>query len=171
MSKEIWKRIDDFENYEVSNFGRIRPVRNIDLILKPSLNGSGYSQVFLRNNKGKSNRRIHREVAMAFIPNPENKPCVNHKDGDKLNNHANNLEWCTHSENTKHAIKMGLMVITDAHKLRLKELPKNCNRKKILDTETDIEYDSLSKAAKSIGMEYNKFVRALNQKHSRFKRV
>lgn len=74
------------------------------------VNDHGYEIVFLwKDNKSKS-YTVHRLVAQAFISNPENKPCVNHIDGNKLNNEVNNLEWCTYSENTIHALENGLKV-------------------------------------------------------------
>lgn len=72
--------------------------------LKGMIDNSGYKEV---NIKGKF-ERLHRIVATCFIENPNNLPCVNHKDGNKLNNDISNLEWCTHSENTKHAYENGL---------------------------------------------------------------
>ncbi|SDX80785.1 NUMOD3 domain-containing DNA-binding protein [Hymenobacter psychrophilus] len=73
-------------------------------------NGIGYLQVFLKlNNGSKKWRKIHRLVAGRFIPNPENKPDVNHRDGNKESNGVNNLEWVTKSENTRHAYATGLM--------------------------------------------------------------
>jgi len=79
--------------------------------LKEIMCTSGYKRVTLYppNTTGRRvYRRIHRVVAEHFIPNPENKPCINHKDGDKLNNTISNLEWCTYRENAQHAIKVGL---------------------------------------------------------------
>lgn len=118
---ENWKDIKGFENkYQVSNFGRVKSLsRTIiggwktrtlsERILKVS-NRNGYLSVFLgreyRNN-------IHRLVAETFILNPENKTQINHKDGNKHNNHVNNLEWVTQSENTKHAYANGLIIHRD----------------------------------------------------------
>ena len=76
--------------------------------LKPYLNGTGYARVSL-NLEGKSKDYfVHRLVAKYFVPNPDNLPVVNHKDGNKLNNHADNLEWVTSSENNRHAFATGL---------------------------------------------------------------
>lgn len=72
--------------------------------LKASLHNAGYLTVFV---DGK-NRLLHRLLAETFIPNPDNLPCVNHKDGNKLNNDLSNLEWCTYSENNRHAYRTGL---------------------------------------------------------------
>ena len=68
----------------------------------------GYREVMLSEYGTCNQYRVHRLIAETFIPNPNNLPCVNHKDGNKLNNCVDNLEWCTHSENTKHAYENGL---------------------------------------------------------------
>lgn len=77
--------------------------------MKHSPDHHGYARVFVKLSSGK--RRglfVHRLLAAAFIPNPDNKPCVNHKNGNKSDNNLDNLEWCTHKENTDHAVKTGL---------------------------------------------------------------
>ena len=94
---ENWKVIYDFPNYEISNYGN---VRNNTKMVKTVPNKHGYNVVVLCNGTRKS-VNVHRLVAAAFIPNPDNKPCVDHIDGNKLNNHVNNLRWCTIGENLK----------------------------------------------------------------------
>lgn len=99
---EVWKAIPEFPTYEVSNFGQVRSSRKI---LKPYKNHKGYLRVDIFGR----NYRVHRLVAETFLPNPENKPQVNHKDGDKSNNCLYNLEWCTQEENISHAFKLNLI--------------------------------------------------------------
>jgi len=109
---EIWKPIKDYEQYyEVSNLGNVRTISRIIYYpngkhrtikqkqLSKQIYGAGYYKVDLMNKIN----YVHRLVALTFIPNPENKPTVNHIDGDKLNNNILNLEWATYSENNKHA--------------------------------------------------------------------
>lgn len=116
---EIWKDIQGFENkYQISNYGRvkikenityrmnmgkIRPYKQKEMIMKPTSNGN-YLKVGLVTKDGSYSREyIHRLIAIHFIPNPENKPQVNHIDGNKLNNSIDNLEWVTVKENSIHA--------------------------------------------------------------------
>lgn len=105
---EIWRDIKNYEGiYEVSNLGRIKSIsRNGTIkenrILKPN-KVMGYSQVGLQKYGTRKYKKIHRLVAEAFIPNPENKKEVNHKDGNKANNCVDNLEWVTTSENQLHS--------------------------------------------------------------------
>jgi hypothetical protein len=121
--KEIWKPIAGYEGfYEVSSAGRVKSLaRYRDMgpsglqpiptrILKGSWSGlrKQYRMVCLHKNREKEGRLIHRLVAEAFVPNPDNKPQINHKDGNGRNNKVKNLEWVTSKENHEHAHATGL---------------------------------------------------------------
>jgi hypothetical protein len=95
--KEIWKPIIDFEDYQISNLGNIHNVTS-NKRLKPYIDSPGYMNISLCKNKKRFKCKIHRLIAIAFIPNPENKPTIHHKDKNKLNNSIENLEWATMSE-------------------------------------------------------------------------
>ena len=111
---EQWIQTLIREDYEISNFGAVRRKKRspankrIDPspyhLLKPKRQRNGYLKVRI----GSKEMRVHRLVALAFIPNPMNKPDVNHIDGNKENNRVENLEWVTKSENMKHAYENGL---------------------------------------------------------------
>lgn len=100
---EIWKDIPNYEGlYQISNKGRVKSFRQssklgkvAEYILKPSVANNGYCQVTLYDNTIRKKFLIHRLVANAFLPNPNNLPQVNHKDENRLNNNVENLEWCT----------------------------------------------------------------------------
>ena len=97
---EEWKDVVGYEGlYKVSNYGRVKSLGRYKKIISGKLNIWGYSQVGLTKYGTKKMFSIHRLVAQAFIPNPENKPCVDHIDTDRRNNSVNNLQWCTYSEN------------------------------------------------------------------------
>lgn len=100
---EEWKNIKDIECYEISNLGKVKNSKT-GRILKPKLL-RGYKYVCLRKNNQNIFKQVHRLVAEMFIPNPLNKPCVNHKDYDRGNNCASNLEWVSHSENQLYSRK------------------------------------------------------------------
>lgn len=118
--KEVWLPIKDYEeNYEVSNLGKIRSKtrktkfgRSYKIhksqIIKTQPDKDGYLKVNLSKNGKKKRMFVHRLVAETFIKNHENLPVVNHINGIKDDNRADNLEWCTRSENDLHAFKMGL---------------------------------------------------------------
>lgn len=122
---EQWKPIPGYDGrYEVSTMGRVRSFANgrwgnreNPHILKPKKNGAGYHSVCLHKQEGKREyRMIHRLVALAFIPNENAKPEVNHKDGDKANNKVSNLEWATGSENVEHSFSTGLHIPSEHQK-------------------------------------------------------
>lgn len=134
MNKEIWKDIKGYEElYQVSNLGNVRSldryVKQLNnntiieriykgKILKNNIASNGYSRVVLQNRKPKT-FLVHRLVAEAFIPNPNNYLYINHKDEDKTNNHASNLEWCTQSYNINYGKRNELV------RLKLKSKPKS----------------------------------------------
>lgn len=137
-SLEVWKPIKNYESfYEVSNFGNVRSLdRFIEQkqhsgtmfkriyrgqILKPRKTNSGYLLVTLKSKQV----LVHRLVAETFILNSDNKPCVNHIDSCRTNNHVNNLEWVTQSENVQHAVKRGRYERSNEFKNKLSKTMKN----------------------------------------------
>lgn len=106
--KEIWKDVPGFEGiYQISNRGRLKSFKQFKSgKILSNTNKHGWYFTYVLRHKGKiQTQRIHRLVAGAFIPNPQKKPQINHKDLNKQNNHVDNLEWVTCSENAKHAVK------------------------------------------------------------------
>lgn len=104
MLNEVWKDIDGYDGkYQVSNLGQIRSTysgkKHRITILKPMVQKNGYLYVALWKDNKKKNKLIHRLVALAFVDNPNDYPEVNHKDENKENNVAENLEWCEHIYN------------------------------------------------------------------------
>lgn len=102
-----WRVISEYPRYSVSNRGEVRNDET-NRLLKPSYVGNGYLHVTLSNENGRSQKSVHRLVAKEFIDNPRGCDTVNHIDGNPSNNCVKNLEWCTQSENMKHAYRIGL---------------------------------------------------------------
>lgn len=154
---EIWKQITGFETlYSVSTKGRVKsfgkgkstnPKNNVERIIKPSVGRGGYEKIKLFKDGKRHYFSAHRLVAETFLFNPENKKEVNHKDGNKLNNCADNLEWCTPSENQIHAFEMGLQ------KRRFGK-DNSCSKRIIqLTKEGEFvrEWESINQAKKELG--------------------
>lgn len=101
MNNEIWKDIEGYEGlYQVSNKGRVKSFHSGEgKIMKPGTHPLGYKSVTLFKDKKGKVAKVHRLVAQAFIPNPENLPVINHKDENPSNNNVENLEWCTQKYN------------------------------------------------------------------------
>ncbi len=142
-NKEIWKPvpINDFsKNYEVSNTGFVRNKNN--KLLSPTMR-SGYLSYILKNSGKMKSPKVHRMVALAFIPNddPENKKVVNHINGNKLDNRVENLEWCSFADNAKHAIDNGLHVHTQREIMMYDQ-----------ETEKAYIYNSIQAASKDINV-------------------
>lgn len=106
MENITWKTIPDFESYEASTDGNIRHAKSKKVLSRCGKN-DGYLYVTMYHNKKYHNRSIHTLVARTFLPNPENKRTVNHKDRNGLNNDINNLEWATYSEQQIHVVSYG----------------------------------------------------------------
>lgn len=160
MNIEIWKDIKELNNlYEISNLGRIRN-KKTGTIRKVFDNGKGYYSIMIKLTH--KSYKVHQLVAKYFVPNPNNYSCINHIDGVKTNNNANNLEWCTRSYNTKHGYDKELYSI----------IPGTKNTKKIkrIDINTNKEYIYLSiKNAKEEGYSISKISECLHKKRNIYK--
>lgn len=144
---EFWKEIP-FANgtYMVSNLGRVKTAKT-GRILQPIVDHRGYERVCLFKTDRDRRYRVHRLVAITFIPNLDNKPQVNHIDGNKRNNRVSNLEWVTNDENMHHSRSTGLH---DGH-LRFCESKKKKIIATRIDTGEETLFDSITAAKREIG--------------------
>jgi len=165
---EEWAAIEGFEGlYEISDLGRVRSIDRIQInskgiqrrdkgrILTLVDRGNDYLFVSLSKNNKKHNFSVHTGVAQAFIPNPENRPQVNHKDGDKRNNVKTNLEWATAQENSIHAFENNLRIsvkgeshggnkLTEMQVLEIRRMSTNSSHQSIADM-FDVSRSAVSK--------------------------
>lgn len=165
MMNERWVKIPGYEGlYEVSNMSRIKSVDRCFVrngvtvylkgqLLKQHLSKRGYWCVKLSNGGKTKTKTVHRFVGL-FIKNPQSLPDINHKDGNKTNNHIDNLEWCNHTQNMQHAIKNGLINRLSGEDNKL--------TKKIKDKETGKVYPTIRHAVNEIGINRNTLVSYLS---------
>lgn len=180
--EEVWKDIVEYEGlYQISNLGNVKSQHSNRLrgqkpgqILKVHLINTGYLSLELRMGDTNKRHMIHRLIAEAFIPNPDNKPVINHINGIKTDNRVENLEWCTQSENVRHAISTGLRSsvfgppkgtkpwntgksISEEHKNNISKSKKGMlskKRKQVINTVTNVVYNGIQEAADSCGLGY-----------------
>ena len=136
-------------------------------ILRPTIVSTGYAHVRLQKNAFEKDKKVHRLVAEAFIPNPENKPQVNHKDGVRANNNVDNLEWVTNRENNIHAWRVLGRTVSEETKIKMvlgrrnarlrrdrhvdEEVKKKSNYRKVICLDNKTVYPSLASAARDVG--------------------
>lgn len=159
---EIWKDIENYEGkYQVSNLGRIKSLERDafnqngtvnhhieEKILVPIVNNGGYLYVNLYKNGKMKNMLVHRLVAMAFIPNPENKPQVNHLDEVKTNNVVENLEWCSAQENANYGTRTARVVQNNKYP----KLGDSPIAKSVFCEELNKTFDCITSAGKELGV-------------------
>lgn len=164
--QEIYKWVNGYESlYQISNYGNVKSfiIYPNGKLLKPCLDSKNYLYVvFYKDKKGKT-QRIHRLIALAFLPKVEGKEIINHIDGDRVNNAITNLEWCTHKENMVHAVATGLKKPSELQK----EVTRQRSKKKCMDITTGIIYDSLKEACEATNEKHQRNIQRIHEKSKR----
>ena len=148
------KEIEGFEDYTININGKIFSKRT-NIFLKTRIDKDGYTMVVLSKKGIKKNISIHRLLAMSFIPNPENKPQVNHINGVKSDNRLDNLEWVTASENIVHAWTIGL---SD----KCRKILSTIHNRSIINMENNVFYGSIKEASEKENINYSTLKAMLN---------
>jgi hypothetical protein len=191
--EEIWKDIPEYEGlYQISNLGNVKSQhfnrmsgQKPGQLLKIRLTYNGYLYIQLRMGDTSKTHFVHRLIAESFISNPDNKPVINHINGIKNDNRIENLEWCTQSENVRHAIDTGLRtsafgpakgtkpwntgkLLSEEHKVKLSKAKlgkPSLKKRKVIDTSTGIIYGSIQEAADAFGVKYSNMCGKLYKKN------
>lgn len=167
LEGEVWKDVVGWENsYEVSNFGRMRTKLryrldkngNLSVPINPKIKEAyvdwdGYERTSLYEDNRTKLVGVHRVVAEAFIPNPKNKPQVNHINGIKVDNRPENLEWVTNTENIRHSIELGLRDV-------------KINSRPVLRLSDNKRFESIAELHREIGGCYNEIVHLLKMSNN-----
>lgn len=177
---EVWKDVVGYEGlYQVSNLGNVKSLKRIKSNNQPTKEkvmkkyiGKGYYRVALYLDGKMKNKSVSRLVAQAFIPNPENKPCINHINGIKNNNQLYNLEWCTILENSQHAYNTGLTTKTPLNFVHtskeVAQLDKDGNIIKVYPSSkeasrvTGINHSSINTCARGIRVDKRRINKTIN---------
>lgn len=185
MKKEIWKDIIGYEGlYQVSNLGRVKSLERYsscgrklkEKILKQGINNDGYCYVNLYKEGVVKTFKTHRLVCQAFIPNPQNYPCVNHKDENPSNNTIENLEWCSYTYNINYglrneraskAISKALKgrVFSQDHKYKLSKVQRKPVAQYNKNGELVGLYTSVKQASELLNIQKDCITRCCNGKH------
>ena len=180
MEEEIWKEIEGFDNYQISNLGRVKNIK-FDRYVKPLVGNRGYVHVNLYKDGKMKRLSLHRLLAIAFIPNTENKPCIDHINTDRSDNRIENLRWATRKENhnnplsiVNHGNASRGRVVSEEQKKNQSEKMKGRfkgvrkSSKKIIQLTLDEifvrEWDAIKDAAESLGVSSTAIWNCLNGK-------